>query len=76
MVSRVEGKARMSMFKAANGLVEILNGSKDPVLVHHVAVVQFLRWRRSNATTTRARAEEDRGRVRGLNENRRRHREN
>lgn len=32
----------MSMLKAANGLLEILNGSKDPVLVHHVAVVQFL----------------------------------
>lgn len=41
-----EGKARMSMLKAANGLVEILNGSKDPVLVHHVAMVQFLRRRR------------------------------
>lgn len=38
----------MSMLKAANGLVEILNGSKDPVLVHHVAMVQFLRRRRSN----------------------------
>lgn len=59
-----EGKARMSMLKAANGLVEILNGSKDPVLVHHVAMVQFLRRRRRRP---RCGGE-------GLNENRRRHR--
>ena len=45
------------MLKAANGLVEILNGSKDPVLVHHVAVVQFLRRRRSNDEATRVREE-------------------
>ena len=58
------------MLKAANGLVEILNGSKDPVLVHHVAVVQFLRRRRSNDEA----AGRWQGRVKGLNENRRWHR--
>lgn len=75
----------MSMLKAANVPVEILNGSKDPVLVHHVAVVQFLRQRRSNTPTGSGEAgvegtnrwvagERDGGGVGGgPNENRRRH---
>lgn len=40
--------SRMSMLTVANGLVKILNGSKDPASIHHAVAVEFvsaLGWR-------------------------------